>query len=65
MKIGSSLSRLFHSPILLFAIVTLITLACITPAFCGEIHDAARAGDMAKVKALLKEYPKLVSSKGE
>ena len=32
-------------------------------AFCGEIHDAAKAGDLAKVKALLKDNPDLVSSK--
>jgi uncharacterized protein len=31
-------------------------------AFCDEINDAAREGDLAKVKALLKENPDLVSS---
>jgi ankyrin repeat protein len=32
-------------------------------AFCGEIHDAVRNGDLKKVKALLKKDPDLVSSK--
>jgi ankyrin repeat protein len=31
-------------------------------AFCDEINDAAREGDLAKVKALLKEDPDWVSS---
>ena len=31
-------------------------------AFCGEIDDAARMGDLARVKALLQENPALVSS---
>jgi hypothetical protein len=41
----------------------LVVLLCSTPAFCGEIHDAARDGDLAKVKALLKENPALVFSR--
>jgi len=32
-------------------------------ALCGPIHDAARKGDQAKIIALLKENPDLVSSK--
>jgi ankyrin repeat protein len=32
------------------------------PAFCSEIRDAARAGDLAKVSALLKEQPDLIAS---
>ena len=40
--------------------VTLVTLAWSGLAFCGEIHDAARAGDLEKVKALLKTNPDLV-----
>jgi ankyrin repeat protein len=43
--------------------VLLIVLGWSLPAFCGEIHDAAKAGDLAKVKALLKENPELVLSK--
>jgi ankyrin repeat protein len=65
MKIKSFLSRLSHPPISLLAIVTLIALAWSIPAFCGEIHDAAKAGDLAKVKALLKEKPELVSGKND
>jgi formylglycine-generating enzyme required for sulfatase activity len=45
-------------------ILSLITLALSLPALCGEIHEAVRAGDLAKVKALLKDNPKLISSKG-
>jgi ankyrin repeat protein len=33
------------------------------PFFCGPIHDAAKAGDLVKVKVLLKENPELVSIK--
>ena len=40
----------------------LLTLAWSGPAFCGEIHDAVRDGDLAKVQALLKGNPDLVSS---
>jgi hypothetical protein len=57
------ISRLFHSKMSSLLIITLVTLACSIPAFCGEIHDAAETGDLAKVKALLKENPALISSK--
>jgi hypothetical protein len=60
MKISYFLRRLLHSPIPRLAIVTLITLAWSIPAFCGEIHDAVKVGNLEKVKALLKENPKLV-----
>ncbi|MGA3346733.1 MAG: ankyrin repeat domain-containing protein [Terracidiphilus sp.] len=43
----------------------LAALAVATPAFCGPIHDAARAGDLDKVKSLIKESPGLVSSKDD
>ena len=33
--------------------------------FCGPIHKAARDGDLAKVRLLLKDHPDLVSSKDE
>jgi hypothetical protein len=33
--------------------------------FCGPIDEAARDGDLAKVKLLLKDHPDLVSSKDE
>jgi ankyrin repeat protein len=41
--------------------LTAFTLA--TPAFCGPIHDAARKGDVKKVKELLASDPKLVNDK--
>jgi ankyrin repeat protein len=59
----SFFNRLSHSPILCRAAVTLVVLAWSSLAFCGEIHDAAKAGDLAKVKALLNSNPDLVSSK--
>jgi len=47
------------------AAITLVTLVWSRLAFCGEIHDAAKAGDLEKVKALLKANPDLVFSKDE
>jgi ankyrin repeat protein len=55
MNIKASLIRL--------TAVLLIVLGWSLPAFCGEIHEAAKAGDLAKVKALLKENPELVFSR--
>jgi len=43
--------------------VLLVVLAWSRLAFCGEIHDAAKAGDLEKVKALLNANPDLVNSK--
>jgi|WetSurMetagenome_2_1015567.scaffolds.fasta_scaffold142261_1 ankyrin repeat protein len=43
----------------------LIMLVLSIPGFCGEIHDAARAGDLAKVKALLKTNPDLISNRDQ
>ncbi|MFZ1084015.1 MAG: ankyrin repeat domain-containing protein [Terracidiphilus sp.] len=43
----------------------LAALAVSPSAFCAPIHDAARAGDLAKVKALVKADPSLVSSKDD
>ncbi|MGB8888672.1 MAG: ankyrin repeat domain-containing protein [Candidatus Korobacteraceae bacterium] len=43
--------------------IVLLTLAWGRPCFCDEIHDAASSGDVAKVAALLKANPELVSSK--
>jgi ankyrin repeat protein len=48
-----------------FTAMSVIMLACIIPAFCGEIHDAVKVGDLAKVKALLKDNPELVSSRND
>jgi len=42
--------------ILTHLLLLLTTLLC-RPAFCGEIYDAAKAGDLEKVKALLKDNP--------
>src|ERR1017187_7628022 len=44
-------------------LAALVALAWGIPAFCGEIHEAAKQGDLAKVKALLKDNPGLVFSK--
>ena len=63
MNINTFLRRLFQTPIPRLATVTLFALAWSSLAFCDEIHDVAKAGDLAKVKALLKENPNLVLSK--
>ena len=63
MDIRSFFSRLCHSPIPRLATVMLITLAWSSLAFCGEIHDAAKNGDLEKAKSLLKDNPDLVFSK--
>ena len=49
-----------HSHISPFAVLLLTALAWSSLVFCGEIHDAAKAEDLAKVKALLKENPELI-----
>jgi ankyrin repeat protein len=54
--------RHFHSQTTCIAAVSLIILAWSIPAFCGEIHDAAKAGDLEKVKALLNKDRNLVLS---
>jgi ankyrin repeat protein len=59
----SLFTRLCHSPIPRRAAVLLVVLAWSSLAFGGEIHDAARNGDLEKVKALLKDNPDLVFSK--
>jgi ankyrin repeat protein len=41
----------------------LVALGWSVPAFCDEIHDAAKNGDLAKVQELLKKNPSLASSK--
>jgi hypothetical protein len=61
--ISSFLSRHSHSLIFYLSIFTLIALVCSTPSFCGDIRDAAQAGDLAKVKPLLHNNPELVSGK--
>jgi ankyrin repeat protein len=62
--------RLFHSHISRQAIVLLLTLvwssfSCYAPSKSGTIHDAARRGDLAKARALLKDDPDLISSENQ
>lgn len=47
--------RLCHLPIPLCADITLVALFLLarSGAFCGEIHDAAQSGNLAKVKGTL------------
>jgi ankyrin repeat protein len=55
-----------HSSIPRRAAVTmfaLVALAWSSLSFCGEIHNAARDGDLVKVQALLKGNPDLVFSR--
>ena len=56
-------SRLCHLHTPRLAAVLLVALAWSSPAFCGEIHDAARDGDLAKATAWLKGHPSLAFSK--
>jgi ankyrin repeat protein len=46
-----------------FAAVISFALASASLSFCGPIHDAARKGDVNKIKALLQSDPKLVSDR--
>jgi ankyrin repeat protein len=63
MNISAYLCRLFHSQITSLVVITLFALTWSISAFCSEIHDAARSGDLAKVKLLIKENPQLVFSR--
>jgi hypothetical protein len=66
MKTNCFVGRHFHSLTPRRAAVTLVALVALawsSPAFSGKIHDAARHGDLEKVKALLKHNPRLVFSK--
>ena len=56
-------NKQFRSATFRYSIITLVTLAWSCLAFSGEIHDAAKAGDVTKITILLKENPSLVSSK--
>ena len=57
--------RACHSPISRLAAVLLVALALSCLASCGRkgVHDAAKAGDLEKAKALLKDPPDLVFNK--
>jgi ankyrin repeat protein len=59
----SSFARFFRSRVSRFAAILMVALVSSTFAFCGPIHEAARKGDVKKVKALLAADPTLVSSK--
>jgi ankyrin repeat protein len=59
----SFFSRLCHAPIPRCAAVLLVALDLSSLAFGGEIHDAAKNGDLGKVKALLESKPVLLFSK--
>ena len=66
MNLNSFFSWLCHSSILHLATFCLVALALIGVAGCsknGAIHDAAKAGDLEKAKALLTAHPDLISSK--
>jgi hypothetical protein len=63
MKIGSFLHCPLRSQIFCLATILLIMLAWNIPAFCGEIHDAAKAGDLTEVKTLLKKSPIWLTAK--
>src|ERR1019366_7998863 len=63
MNTHSCCSRDYRSPIPCRAAALLVALAWSSLVFGGEIHEAAKAGDLKKVKALLKDNPELVFSK--
>jgi ankyrin repeat protein len=46
-----------------YVICAYYALYCGALAFGGEIHDAVRAGDESKVKAVLKKKPESVNEK--
>jgi TonB family protein len=55
----------FHFQAFRHATVSLAMLAWSMVAICGPIHEAARNGDLERVKMLLKDTPELVSSKDD
>jgi ankyrin repeat protein len=63
MRTHSSFSRLSYSSVPRLVTVTLVALTWSSLAFCGEIHDAVAAGNLEKVKLLLKDNPDLIFSK--
>jgi hypothetical protein len=60
-KFGEIMRKFFNR----LATVSLMMPAWSIPAFCGEIHGAAAAGDLAKIKALLKDNPELASDRDD
>ncbi len=65
MKTHSFFSRVCEFQIHRRTAILLVAMAWSSLAFCGEIHDAAKSGDLEKVKALLKDNPDLVFSKDD
>jgi hypothetical protein len=63
MKMNSLFSRFWRRALPCRAAIMLIALAWSRLAFCVEIHDAARNGDLEEVKTLLKDNPDFVYSK--
>ena len=61
MNMRSHFSRTCQAPILRSAAL-LVMLAWSRVAYCGEIHDAARDGDLVMVQSLLKGNPTLAFS---
>jgi len=62
MNTRSLFPRFCYSPIVRLATVMLVALGWSSLALCGEIHDAAKNGDLGRVKALVKDNPDLVFS---
>jgi ankyrin repeat protein len=50
---------------ILFAIGVFMMLAAFMPVFAGEVHDAAKNGDLAKVKEILSKNPELITTQNE
>ncbi len=63
MKMYTFLNRLFFSRRFRVAMVLALVLGWSGRAFCGPIHDAARKGDVNKIKTLLQTDPKLVADR--
>lgn len=57
--------RSLHHPTSCIAAALLSALPWSVPAICGPIHDAAKSGEVEKVRSLLQEDPSLVSSLDE
>ncbi len=47
------------------ALLLLTASAWSRPAFCGPIHDAAKTGDLAKIRSLLQADPSLVNTQDD
>jgi ankyrin repeat protein len=55
--------RTLNSPVSRTVVAALISTISSHPAICGPIHEAAEAGDVAQIQALLKANPRLISSR--